>query len=585
MDLTDEIPDDHRVGRRLGRRVADRRQAPTACRGPSAWSGSGTTRPCSTRPASPTRPRPSTSSSTRSTSSRPPASPRSRSARPTSGPPPTTGTTPPSASAARTCSQQAGQDFDFSDPCFVRAGEVVQSIVESEPFNEGFLGTSAQQGATSSAGLLANGKAAMELMGHWNPSVMAGLTEDEQGLGDDLGWFPFPTVDDGDGDQAAALGGGDGFSCSATAPPECADFLAYIMSEDVQRQFGETGVGIPTVAGTQDSVADENLAALATFRDDAPYVQLYLDTAYGPNVGGALNDAVALQFAGRGESPGRRRRRVGRRRGMTGATSWRPARPATAEAGGRGRRDSGGRRWRAATPPAAATPRTRRPRPVTTGSGAGRSCSWSVRRSPCSWCSCCCRSVRPPTTASSTGTGCTAIDDFVGLDNYREALSATRSSRARSSTTSCIVGLSIAAPAAARARRSRCWSTAGCAAAARCARSSSCRTSLAEVMAGVIWLLMLQPDGFVDQTMEAVGLGGCPAVGGRPRRRAVHADGRAHLEVRRVRDPAVPRRACRASRPSSRRPPPSTARRGGRPSGGSRSRCSARPSGSGSSCP
>ena len=30
----------------------------------------------------------------------------------------------------------------------------------------------AQQGATSSAGLLANGKAAMELQGHWNPGVM-----------------------------------------------------------------------------------------------------------------------------------------------------------------------------------------------------------------------------------------------------------------------------------------------------------------------------------------------------------------------------------------------------------------------------
>jgi raffinose/stachyose/melibiose transport system substrate-binding protein len=205
--------------------------------------------------------------------------------------------------AVRECSEEvlaaAGEDFDFSDPCFVRAGEVVKSIVDAEPFNEGFLGTSAQQGATSSAGLLANGKVAMELMGHWNPSVMAGLTEDGKGLGEDLGWFPFPTVDDGDGEPTAALGGGDGFSCSATAPPECADFLAYIMSEDVQRDFGATGVGIPTVAGTQDSVEDQNLAELATFRDQAPYVQLYLDTAYGPDVGGALNDAVALQFAGK----------------------------------------------------------------------------------------------------------------------------------------------------------------------------------------------------------------------------------------------------------------------------------------------
>ncbi|MFC5381743.1 ABC transporter substrate-binding protein [Aquipuribacter nitratireducens] len=203
--------------------------------------------------------------------------------------------------AVRECDQdtleEAGQTFDFSDPCFVRAGEVVQEIVEAEPFNEGYLGTSAQQGATSSAGLLATGEVAMELMGHWNPSVMEGLTEDGTGLGEDLGWFPFPTTD-GEGDPTAALGGGDGFSCSAQAPPECADFLAFVMSPENQEGFGGTGIGIPTVAGTQEAVADENLAVLADYRDEAPYVQLYLDTAYGPNVGGALNDAVALLFAG-----------------------------------------------------------------------------------------------------------------------------------------------------------------------------------------------------------------------------------------------------------------------------------------------
>jgi raffinose/stachyose/melibiose transport system substrate-binding protein len=194
--------------------------------------------------------------------------------------------------------EEAGQDFDFSDPCFVRAGELVQTVVEAEPFNEGFLGTSAQQGATSSAGLLANGQVAMELMGHWNPSVMEGLTEDGEGLGEDLGWFPFPTSDSGEGEPTATLGGGDGYSCSAGAPPECADFLAFLMNEENQRAYGETGVGIPTVQGTEDSIADENLATLVAVRDEAPYTQLYLDTAYGPNVGGALNEAVAQLFAG-----------------------------------------------------------------------------------------------------------------------------------------------------------------------------------------------------------------------------------------------------------------------------------------------
>ena len=32
-------------------------------------------------------------------------------------------------------------------------------------------------------------------MGHWDPGVMSGLTEDGKGLGDKLGWFAFPAVD------------------------------------------------------------------------------------------------------------------------------------------------------------------------------------------------------------------------------------------------------------------------------------------------------------------------------------------------------------------------------------------------------
>ena len=35
-------------------------------------------------------------------------------------------------------------------------------------------------------------------------------------------------------------------------------------------------------------------------RDSASYVQLWLDTAYGPTVGGAMNDAIVKLFAGEG---------------------------------------------------------------------------------------------------------------------------------------------------------------------------------------------------------------------------------------------------------------------------------------------
>ena len=198
--------------------------------------------------------------------------------------------------------QQAGIDKVFTDPCFVKAGEDLQAFLDSEPFNKGFLGTPAQQGATSSAGLVANGKAAMELMGHWDPAVMADLTEDGKGLGENLGWFAFPAIEGGQGDPGAALGGGDGFSCSAQAPPECADFLNYIASVAVQTGFAETGAGLPVSAGAEVGVTDPNMVSLLDFRNNASYVQLWLDVAYGGNIGGALNDAVANMFAGQGSA-------------------------------------------------------------------------------------------------------------------------------------------------------------------------------------------------------------------------------------------------------------------------------------------
>ncbi len=42
------------------------------------------------------------------------------------------------------------------------------------------------------------------------------------------------------------------------------------------------------------------MKSLMDSRNNASYVQLWLDVAYGNNIGGALNDAVANMFAGHG---------------------------------------------------------------------------------------------------------------------------------------------------------------------------------------------------------------------------------------------------------------------------------------------
>lgn len=208
----------------------------------------------------------------------------------------------------RQCSKDvldtATQTLDFSDECWVRAGESLEELIEKEPFNTGFLGTEAQGTPESASGLLANRKVAMELAGHWEPGVMQGLTEDEQGLGEDTGWFPFPEVAGGEGDPAAQLGGGDAWACSNDAPDVCVDFIEYLLSNDVQKGFAELDMGLPTLPSATAFVAAPELAQLLAVRNDAPYIQLYFDTAFGESIGGAMNDAIVSVFSGSGTAQG-----------------------------------------------------------------------------------------------------------------------------------------------------------------------------------------------------------------------------------------------------------------------------------------
>jgi raffinose/stachyose/melibiose transport system substrate-binding protein len=205
--------------------------------------------------------------------------------------------------AVRECSintlQQASKTIKLTDPCWVKAGNDLKSFLATQPFQTGFLGIPAQQGAGSSAGELANGKVAMELQGDWEPGTIAPLTSDKT-VASKLGWFPFPSVAGGQGNQQAALGGGDGFSCLATAGPSCPAFLKYIDSAPVQSKWATTGNGLPVNPAAASAITDPNLKQILNYSHTVPYVQLYFDIAFPTNVGQALDNTVADFFAKKG---------------------------------------------------------------------------------------------------------------------------------------------------------------------------------------------------------------------------------------------------------------------------------------------
>jgi raffinose/stachyose/melibiose transport system substrate-binding protein len=170
-------------------------------------------------------------------------------------------------------------------------------LIDLNPFPEGFLAMTYGDQET----LMGNGEAAMELMGQWSPDVQRSNSESGEGIGEDLGWFPFPVIEGGAGNPDDVLGGGDGFAVGANAPDETVDFLRFLVSEENQRAMAEAGLVMPVVVGVDDLFVDNPVSqAILNARNNAPYFQLYYDQFLPPAMGTVVLDSVESLFAGTG---------------------------------------------------------------------------------------------------------------------------------------------------------------------------------------------------------------------------------------------------------------------------------------------
>jgi raffinose/stachyose/melibiose transport system substrate-binding protein len=194
--------------------------------------------------------------------------------------------------------RQAAAQKDFTNPDFVTAGARLKELVDLQPFQTGFLaaGYSTPDGQAATMG---NGKAALELMGHWAPAVEKDSSAGKKGLGDRLGFFPFPAVDGGRGQISDAFGGGGGFAVGKDAPPEAVELLKFIAQPDNARVQAKTAGSLPVVKEANDAVTDPNLKLVADTLAKSTGFQLYLDQAYAPAVGQQVNDSVAELMAGK----------------------------------------------------------------------------------------------------------------------------------------------------------------------------------------------------------------------------------------------------------------------------------------------
>jgi raffinose/stachyose/melibiose transport system substrate-binding protein len=194
--------------------------------------------------------------------------------------------------------------LDFNTPEFIEAGNQLQRLIDMEPFQPGFL-AAPWDAPDGESGTIGTGQAAISLMGQWGPGAYAnqsGIGTPEDPIADRLpaefGWFPFPAVEGGAGAGTDGFGGGDGFAVGKDAPPEAVQFLEYITSLDQAIRVGETGTTLPVTKGSEVSVTDPYQLAVLEGLGQASFVQLYLDQYFTPELGAAVNDAVATLFAG-----------------------------------------------------------------------------------------------------------------------------------------------------------------------------------------------------------------------------------------------------------------------------------------------
>lgn len=201
--------------------------------------------------------------------------------------------------AGKDAMAKAGQDGSFTQPGFVEAGKQLKRLIDMKPFQPGFLAAKWDGGSSTESSTMANEKAAMDVMGHWAPATFGANTKKKEALLKKIAWFPFPTVAGGAGQEGEQFGGGNGFAVGKDAPPEAVDFLKFLTNVENASAAGKVGAVLPVAKGSEGSITDPQLKKVIETRGKATFVQNYLDQAYAPAVGAAVNDNIQLLFAGK----------------------------------------------------------------------------------------------------------------------------------------------------------------------------------------------------------------------------------------------------------------------------------------------
>ncbi|PIE32982.1 ABC transporter substrate-binding protein [candidate division KSB3 bacterium] len=183
----------------------------------------------------------------------------------------------------------------FEDPAYIKAGEMIQELVEKGYFPEGVNGL--DEDLSQASALLYTKKAGMYLMGTWFLSTAMKSYPD---MMDQLDFFPFPAVEEGKGDPSNLVGSpGQDYACVTTTSENmdtAFEFLkTQVMNETWIQAMADNGL-VPPVKGASDIVTDPMLKKIAASFEAASGVQVYYDQFMPPAMGEVHKNTTQALF-------------------------------------------------------------------------------------------------------------------------------------------------------------------------------------------------------------------------------------------------------------------------------------------------
>ncbi|HEY9593374.1 MAG TPA: extracellular solute-binding protein [Spirochaetia bacterium] len=182
----------------------------------------------------------------------------------------------------------------FKDPAFVDAARLLQKMVDSGCFQDGFMGAE----YASMRQLFAQEKAAMVLMGSWLPGQLSSEAPDFLPKVD---YFRFPTVAGGKGKITDVVGGTNAafaVTKACKAPEAAVALLKEFSSEQTAADVLGIAKRLPAARFAYDkSTVDPLTIRVANELNSSTGIQLYYDQSSTPSLAQTHLAAIAALYA------------------------------------------------------------------------------------------------------------------------------------------------------------------------------------------------------------------------------------------------------------------------------------------------